>query len=63
MPVSPELLSLSGGLANSENFAVFNNPALDEVESWLYRKGKELTSSFLLAHPVYTLTSSLAACS
>jgi len=57
MPVSPELLSLSGGLANSGDFAVFNSPALNEMENWLYRKGKDTYVQFLLAHPVYTLTS------
>lgn len=57
MPVSPELLSLSGGLANSGNFAVFNNPTLNEMENWLYRKGKDTYIRFLLAHPAYTLTS------
>jgi hypothetical protein len=57
MPVSPELLSLSGGLANSGDFAVFNNPALKDVEDWLYRKGKDTYIHFLIRHPVYTLTS------
>jgi hypothetical protein len=57
MPVSPDLLSLSGGFANSEYFAVFNNPALDEVERWLYRRGKDVYVRFLIDHPVYTLTS------
>lgn len=56
LPVPPELLSLRGGLANSGDFAVFNDPALNDVESWLYRKGKDVYVQFLLRHPVYTLT-------
>lgn len=56
MPVPPELLALSGGFANSEDFAVFNNPALDDIERWLYKRGKEVYVRFLIRHPVYTLT-------
>lgn len=56
MDRSPELMSLSGGLANSDNFAVFNNPALNSVEDWLYRKGKSTYIRFLVDHPGYTLT-------
>jgi len=57
MPTSPELLALSGGFADSGNFAVFNHPALDEMERWLYRRGKDIYIQFLIYHPVYTLTS------
>jgi len=57
MPVSQDLLSLSGGLANSEYFAIFNNQALNDMEDWLYRKGKNTYIRFLIDHPVYTLTS------
>lgn len=57
MPVSPELLALQGGLADSDNFAVYNSPELNEMERWLYRKGKEVYVRFLIDHPVYTLIS------
>ncbi len=57
LPVPPELLSLSGGFANRKDFAVFNDPALNEVEDWLYRKGKDTYIQFLYYHPFYTLTS------
>ena len=57
MPVSPELLSLSGGFAHSGDFAIFNSAALNDVESWLYEKGKMVYLHFLIAHPIYTLTS------
>lgn len=56
LPVSTELLALSGGWANSSDFAVYNDPALNDVESWLYRKGKNIYIQFLISHPVYTLT-------
>ncbi len=57
LPVSPQLLSLSGGLANNGDFAVFNDPGLNDVENWLYRRGKDVYINFLLDHPVYTLVS------
>jgi len=57
MPAPPELLLLSGGLAHDGDFAVFNDPALNDVEAWLYRKGKDTYVQFLLYHPLYTLTS------
>jgi hypothetical protein len=56
LPISPELMSLSGGMAKSGDFAVYNDPALNEVEFWLYRKGKNIYVQFLISHPVYTLT-------
>jgi len=52
----PELMVLSGGFANSGNFAVYNNSTLDGVEEWLYRKGKDVYLQFLISHPVYTIT-------
>ena len=57
MPAPPELLPLSGGLAHDGDFAVFNDSALNDVEAWLYRKGKDTYMQFLLYHPLYTLTS------
>ena len=56
LKTSPGLLALSGGLANSDDFAVYNDPALNNVEDWLYRKGKHTYVRFLMDHPVYTLT-------
>jgi hypothetical protein len=57
LPISPQLLSLSGGFANSADFAVFNHPGLNDVETWLYRRGKDAYIRFLLEHPLYTLAS------
>lgn len=57
MPVTPELLALSGGYADSGGFAIFNNSALDEMERWLYKRGKDAYIRFLLDHPAYTLLS------
>jgi hypothetical protein len=52
----PELMALSGGFANSGDFAVYNNPALSGVEDWLFRKGKDTYTRFLIDHPLYTFT-------
>jgi len=57
MPVTPDLLALSGGYADSGGFAIFNASALDEMERWLYKRGKEVYIHFLLDHPAYTLLS------
>jgi hypothetical protein len=57
MPVTPDLLALRGGYADSGGFAVFNNGALDEMERWLYKRGKDVYIRFLLDHPLYTLVS------
>ena len=56
LDASPELMALSGGLAHSGNFAVFNDPSLSYVEDWLYQKGKQTYIHFLLDHPLYALT-------
>ncbi len=57
MPVTPDLLALGGGYADSGGFAVFNNGALDEMERWLYKRGKDVYIRFLLDHPAYTIFS------
>jgi hypothetical protein len=57
LPVSARLLSLSGGFANSGDFAVFNDPGLNDAENWLLKRGKDAYIRFLIDHPVYTLTS------
>lgn len=60
MPTSPELKALEGGWANSNDFAVFNDAALNKFEHWLYARGKETYALFLLRFPGYTLISPLA---
>lgn len=57
MPVSAKLLTLSGEYAFSDNFAVFNDPGLNDLEKWLFKQGKQVYIQFLLGHPIYTLIS------
>jgi hypothetical protein len=52
MPVNPELLSLSGGWANSQDFALYNSNALRDFQNWLYSYGKTDYYDYLLSHPV-----------
>jgi len=59
MPVTPELLSLSGGWAFSQDFAIFNSNSLREFERWLFTYGKAAYIQFLVAHPGYTWLSPL----
>lgn len=56
MPVTPELMALSGRWAHSDNYAILNNPRLRPFSRWLFQDGKTVYASFLAAHPVYALT-------
>lgn len=40
MPLTPELLGLAGGLANSGERAFYTDPALESYRTWLYADGK-----------------------
>lgn len=60
MPMSAEVKALEGGWANSNDFAIFNDSALNKFEHWLYARGKETYAWFLLRFPGYTLISPLA---
>ena len=57
MPISPELLALSGNFAHDDDFALFNSRALNDAETWMLKSGKKVYIQFLLTHPIYTLKS------
>lgn len=57
MPVTPELMALSGRNAISDNFAVVNNIRLKRFSKWLFNDARNVYVEFLLAHPVYTIAS------
>ena len=46
MPVPPELLTLSGRWANSDDYAILNNPRLRPFSRWLFRDGKTVYIRF-----------------
>jgi hypothetical protein len=56
MPVTPELMALSGRWAHSDNYAILNNRRLRPFSRWLFRDGKTVYTRFLIAHPDYALT-------
>ena len=56
MPVTPELMALSGRWAHSDNYAILNDLRLRKFSKWLLSDGKIVYAKFLVAHPTYTLT-------
>jgi hypothetical protein len=52
MPVSPALMQLSGGFANSDSQAIFSGPDLDDFRYWLRDHGKSCYVGWLIANPV-----------
>jgi hypothetical protein len=56
MPVTPELMALSGRWANSDNYAILNSRQLRDFSKWLFMDGKTVYTRFLITHPIYTLT-------
>lgn len=51
MPVSPELLRLSGKFANSDDQALFSGPELEALRRWLYDRGKACYVGWLVTRP------------
>jgi hypothetical protein len=56
MPVTPELMALSGRWAHSDNYAILNSHQLRDFSKWLFMDGKTVYTKFLITHPIYTLT-------
>jgi hypothetical protein len=56
MPTSPELLRFSGQWAYSEDYGLYNDPALASFRDWLFADGKRDYIRFLLTHPRWALT-------
>lgn len=52
MPVSPELLNLAGGFANSEERAFYTDPALQPYRNWRNDSGKACYMRWLLSRPL-----------
>jgi len=60
MPVTPELMALSGRWANSDDYAVINSTKLKKFTRWLFKDARNVYVKFLLTHPAYTIWSPLA---
>ncbi|GAB4450549.1 MAG: hypothetical protein OHK0041_12620 [Anaerolineales bacterium] len=48
MPVTPQLMALSGEFAGGRDRAFYNDPALEGYRTWLYQKGKSCYMKYLL---------------
>jgi hypothetical protein len=55
MPVTPQLLDLAGGFANSEDRAFYLDPALESYRTWLYANGKSCYVRWLFSRPLTSL--------
>jgi hypothetical protein len=55
MPVTPQLLNLAGGFANSEDRAFYTDPALESYRTWLYANGKSCYMRWLFSRPLTSL--------
>ncbi len=55
MPVTPELLNLAGGFANSGDRAFYNDPALEPYRTWMQASGKSCYVRWLFSRPLLSL--------
>ncbi len=55
MPVTPELLDLAGGFANSNERAFYISPALEPYRNWMYEHGKSCYMRWLVSRPLESL--------
>ena len=60
MPVSSQLMELSGGFGNSAGREFHVDPALEEYRLWLYQNGKRCYVKWLLSEPVESIKAPLA---
>lgn len=60
MPVTPELMQLAGGYANSAERAFYEHPALEPYRAWLHADGKSCYVRWLLSVPGQSLRQPLA---
>lgn len=59
MPVSPELMELAGGYANTSARAFYEDPALEEYRLWLHQTGKLCYVKWLLSDPLESIKAPL----
>lgn len=52
MPLTPELLGLAGGFANSAERAFYTDPALEGFRTWMYAGGKSCYMRWLFTRPL-----------
>ncbi|MGB8980826.1 MAG: hypothetical protein WCC12_03035, partial [Anaerolineales bacterium] len=59
MPMSPELMQLSGGYANNSDRAFYEDPALQAYRLWLHQAGKACYMKWLLSDPLESMQAPL----
>jgi len=59
MPMSPELMQLAGGYANSSDRAFYEDPALQAYRLWLHQAGKACYMKWLLSDPLESMQAPL----
>jgi hypothetical protein len=52
MPVTPELMALKGQLANGQDRAFYDDPALADFRAWLGQSGKSCYMRWLVTNPL-----------
>ena len=60
MPVSPALMQLAGGYANSLDRAFYDDPALEDYRQWVHRAGKPCYVKWLLSNPLESIKRPIA---
>ncbi len=55
MPMTPELLDLAGGFANSGDRAFYTEPALEPYRAWMYANVKSCYMRWLFSRPLNSL--------
>lgn len=60
MPISPSLMQLAGGYANTSDRAFYEDPALEEYRLWLYQHGKACYVRWLLSNPLESIKGPVA---
>jgi hypothetical protein len=55
MPLTPELLELAGGFANSAERAFYTDPALESYRTWMYANGKSCYMRWLISKSLIAL--------
>lgn len=55
MPLTPDVMRLSGQLAWSQDRLFYRDPALHEFRQWVHTQGKRTYMRFLVAHPGHGL--------
>ena len=60
MPITPTLLARTNRCASCDNYAYYNDPALENFRKWFYAKAKQTYILWLVSHPATTMREPLS---